>query len=329
VVTQANGAFEITGVPSPFIGTLVGTAASWTPDVRKVLVLGLPAHIDMRLAQPNDFEDDDGEMNASGEWQWGIPSYENGPNAHSGEFCWGTDLTGNYSASTDHRLTTPEYDLTGLNDPRLTFWHWYSIWGPYDGINVMISTNGGADWEVIEPVDGYSDPCIDGIPGNPCPPGWTGASGGWIPAVFDLRHYEGETVSFRFVLGTWGYTGSPGWYIDDLQVHGAGVSSAEDPMLLRGPFLGRPQPTPSSGTVAIDYGLDATGRVVACVYDAAGRLVRQLVDQTIPAGTHVLRWDGTNDRGFAVRPGIYFVRMAIGRGGNATAELTRKMVILQ
>ena len=41
-----------------------------------------------------------------------------------------------------------------------------------------------------------------------------------MPAAFDLNDFAGETVRVRFILGTWGFTGSPGWYIDDLQVHG-------------------------------------------------------------------------------------------------------------
>ena len=110
-----------------------------------------------------------------GQWQWGVPNFNLGPDAHSGQRCWGTNLNGHYSAQQDHVLTTPYFDLTGMIDPRLALWHWYSIWGPYDGINVEIMIE-GQNWQVLHPVGGYPDSCIDGLPGAGCEPGWTASS---------------------------------------------------------------------------------------------------------------------------------------------------------
>ncbi len=325
VTTDENGNYDITDIPVGTFSTLVATASDLTPDQRPVLVLDMPAYIDLRLAAPDTFEDDDGGMSVTGgQWQWGEPSYENGPEAHSGVRCWGTNLTDNYSPYQTHRLETPEYDLTDMEDPRLAFWHWYSIWGPYDGINVSISVDGGS-WEVIEPVDGYPDPCIDGLPGNPCPPGWTGSTDGWVPAVLDLRDHVDTTVSFRFTLGCYGYTGSPGWYIDDLQVHGRFLGTVDETAQVPRDFLATPVPSITSGAATMVYGLSQPAHVDAHVFDVTGREVRRLWAGRLPAGHHQLHWDGYTDDGLRAAPGIYFVRLRT----EGRTELLRRLAVVR
>ena len=48
------------------------------------------------------------------------------------------------------------------------------------------------------------------------------------------------------------------------------------------------------------------------VLDCAGRLVRVLDSSTLAAGPHLLRWDGTDARGAAVRAGLYFIELDRG-----------------
>ena len=50
-----------------------------------------------------------------------------------------------------------------------------------------------------------------------------------------------------------------------------------------------------------------------CVHDAAGRLVRTLVDGVQPPGTHSATWDGRNERGEPVAAGVYLCRFALDR----------------
>lgn len=65
-------------------------------------------------------------------------------------------------------------------------------------------------------------------------------------------------------------------------------------------------------------------RINLSVYDLTGRLVRTLVNGPKEAGTHSALWDGRNDRGKQVAPGIYFYRLQFG---DATAA--REMVVLR
>ena len=47
------------------------------------------------------------------------------------------------------------------------------------------------------------------------------------------------------------------------------------------------------------------------IYDLKGREVAVLVDEALPAGNHIARWDGRDDGGRESPSGIYFVRLAI------------------
>jgi flagellar hook assembly protein FlgD len=48
------------------------------------------------------------------------------------------------------------------------------------------------------------------------------------------------------------------------------------------------------------------------IFDAAGRLVRTLVESVYGQGRHAAVWDGKDNRGAAVASGIYFCRFKTG-----------------
>ena len=58
--------------------------------------------------------------------------------------------------------------------------------------------------------------------------------------------------------------------------------------------------------------MPAAGRASVRLYDIQGRLVRQLLDGTVPAGPHELRWDRRTTAGERSRAGIYFVEFRAG-----------------
>ena len=76
--------------------------------------------------------------------------------------------------------------------------------------------------------------------------------------------------------------------------------------------LGVPVPNPSpgatrialSGPLAVPAGAFGVG-----VYDARGRLVRQLTDAPPAGGSTSLLWDGQDSGGAAVPSGVYFFRL--------------------
>lgn len=76
-------------------------------------------------------------------------------------------------------------------------------------------------------------------------------------------------------------------------------------------------PNPARGACTIRWSTGGGGVVRVEVVDAAGRTVRRLASGWRPAGGQSLAWDGRNDGGAAVAPGVYFARVAGARGAQS------------
>lgn len=81
-------------------------------------------------------------------------------------------------------------------------------------------------------------------------------------------------------------------------------------------------PNPFNPTTSIVFYNPNVESVSIVIYDVSGARVRTLLDGTIPAGRHVVPWDGTNDGGRAVGSGVYYCRLTAGK-----KTLTKKMVV--
>ena len=75
-----------------------------------------------------------------------------------------------------------------------------------------------------------------------------------------------------------------------------------------------------SGTL-IPFSLPSDDQVSLKLYSVDGRLVRTLASGPVEAGLHEVAWDGTNEAGQRVVPGVYFYSLKVGE-----KELTRKLV---
>lgn len=76
--------------------------------------------------------------------------------------------------------------------------------------------------------------------------------------------------------------------------------------------LAAPYPNPFRGDAALRFDLARPGEVTLEVYDVLGARVRTLANGTWAAGRHSLSWDGRDDDGRAVSPGMYLVRLRAG-----------------
>jgi hypothetical protein len=88
--------------------------------------------------------------------------------------------------------------------------------------------------------------------------------------------------------------------------------------------LSRPSPNPLSRTTTLAFSIAERGLVALAVYDARGALVRRIVNEALPPGSHERAWDGRNDEGCPVASGVYFARL---EAEGATDE--RKVVVLR
>jgi choice-of-anchor B domain-containing protein len=80
-------------------------------------------------------------------------------------------------------------------------------------------------------------------------------------------------------------------------------------------------PNPFNPTTTIEFVLSETKHVTLEIYDAAGRRVRKLLDETRAAGPHAVTWNGTDDAGMQVSSGVYFCRLD-GAGVTETRRMT-------
>lgn len=80
----------------------------------------------------------------------------------------------------------------------------------------------------------------------------------------------------------------------------------------------RVAPNPTRGAALLIFTLPAAQAVRADVYDVAGRPVRHLVDDVLPAGAQSIGWDGNDAGGQRATAGLYFIRVVTAAGARRT-----------
>jgi hypothetical protein len=100
-------------------------------------------------------------------------------------------------------------------------------------------------------------------------------------------------------------------------------SADVEPADLPGEFrLYASAPNPFDATTTVRYDLPSSERVKLTVFDVTGKVVRTLVDLPVQAaGRHSATWDGRDEAGRSVAPGVYFSRLETGRF-SATERMT-------
>jgi len=78
-------------------------------------------------------------------------------------------------------------------------------------------------------------------------------------------------------------------------------------------------PNPFNPTTSINYGLETDGHVEIMIYDAAGRLVEELMNGHQDGGSYSLTWNASSQAS-----GMYFVKMVAG-----DFVQTQKLVLLK
>jgi len=187
----------------------------------------------------------------------------------------------------------------------------FVVWGQYDGM--------GDNWYNLDPGEGYAW-------GGDWGTYWYEPDGGVI-SLSDLAGYPGVIVEFWF-LSESGQPQGFGVAIDEILVTGTPATGVDDHQehasVPRGYRLYTPYPNPFNAQTNIRYLLSEEAPVRLDIYNLRGQLVKTLARGTVPAGDHIVNWDGTDERGQMTASGLYICRLQ-----TTGLSLCEKVVLLR
>ncbi len=262
---------------------------------------GTIAAVNFVLAAPDFFDDIESGL---AEWtgSWGTTT----TTSHSPSTCMTDSPGGNYGSNDFETMTlATAIDLSSAESAELSFWHRYDTESGYDYCYVEVSTNNGSTWTDVATYDGSQST--------------------WTEETIDLTSYVGASqFKIRFLLDSDGFIERDGWYVDDVLIAIEGPETGVDDLVARELAISN-FPNPFNPHTNVSFQMPSRGTADVRVYDAAGRLVRTLLDgDERDAGSHHVIWDGRDDAGRGVAAGVYFSRIIAG-GREASA----KMVLLK
>jgi hypothetical protein len=118
----------------------------------------------------------------------------------------------------------------------------------------------------------------------------------------------------RICVGSGGVNGCP-------PITGVGAPATSAPARLT---VGPSQPNPFNPQTTLTYTLADAAEVTVTVFDATGRVVRELHRGAQIAGPHTITWDGRDDQGATLSSGVYHLRVEA-----AGQTKTQKIVLLK
>ena len=82
-------------------------------------------------------------------------------------------------------------------------------------------------------------------------------------------------------------------------------------------------PNPFNPATTLRFELPTAGHAQLRIFDTRGRLVANLIDESLAAGIHAVTWHGRDDHGRALASGAYFGRLDFGH----RVETNRLMLV--
>jgi hypothetical protein len=226
----------------------------------------------------------------------------------------------------------------------------------YHYFQIIAHTANPMTFYASQPDSGYS---VDNL--SPCPPLALAGEQSYVPEGLTLTwdpNTETDLDGYAIYRGVGpGFTPGPGnllaepcdtFYFDDgwrwdggycykvaaLDVHGnesgyallcsEDVTGGETPEVPQASFLAQNHPNPFNPATTISFGLHEPAHATLKIYDAAGRLVRVIIDGHRAANRYEVTWNGRDAAGNAAASGVYFYKLEAG-----SFRETKKMVLLK
>ena len=172
---------------------------------------------------------------------------------------------------TDQLLVSPAVVLPGIEESPITLY--FSNYQHFEDPNndgrcwdagiLEISTDGGTNWSQIPNGELLTDPYDNIIWNNTAgnnpitedygaTQAWCANPQDWLISAVDLDAYAGQTVNFRWRIGTDSAAGNEGWYIDDIKVQSCEAPESGPTIYL--PIVRKVDTTSANGTAALPFG---------------------------------------------------------------------------
>ncbi|HPS61091.1 MAG TPA: C25 family cysteine peptidase [Candidatus Cloacimonas sp.] len=260
--------------------------------------------------------------------QWHRSSYRNHTENGTYSMKFGGTGSAQYSGSAFGALESPVFNVNPGCE--LKFYHWMSAENhstnhsyAWDGGFVQMSVNGG-NWNQITPVGGYPYKIYNNSASPLSADTWVySGSLDWTEATFELGNISG-TAQFRWVFGSDGYVSGEGWYIDDVHVVGYVENEDETIPSSKEVVLYENYPNPFNPETTIVFSLPVRMPVCLEVFNVKGQLVNRLLNDTLPAGTHRIVFNGLDIKKRNIASGVYYYRITTPSGVQM-----RKMLLLK
>jgi hypothetical protein len=135
-------------------------------------------------------------------------------------------------------------------------------------------------------------------------------------AVYEVPYDLEGVYSVGIVVGNANKTGVNRSYSLQIEKVDATTTAASD--VAAALAITGNHPNPFNPSTAIAFALGGTAATQLDIYDLSGRKVRTLVDATLDAGQHTVRWNGQDDAGRPLASGTYVARLR--SGGQVTSH---------
>ncbi len=222
---------------------------------------------------------------------------------HSPTRSFSESPTGNYSNNSVRTLTlTTARNISSNPVTILSFYHRFDI-ELMDNAYVEVSSDGGTSWNSVK----Y----------------YYGIQNEWTQEILDITELADSTTNLkiRFTVVTNRAGVADGWYVDDIKITNymdvlTGISGNQEIPLSFS--LSQNYPNPFNPSTTIKYQLPKSEFVRISLYDALGRFVRNIVNESKTAGSYDISFDGTG-----LASGLYIYKIEAG----VFSEVKKMMLI--
>ncbi len=229
----------------------------------------------------------------------------------AGDYCFFFGSGTAYTDLADGALSTPDLNIGSV--AWLKFWHTidaemdgsYQAW---DGGIVEVSTDGGENWQQVEPLPGYNR-TIRSNPASPFAAGTRCYSGNisWRKDSLDLAPFSPK-ARVRFHFGSDARVTGGGWFIDDIELV-TNISEIAEGLFKPSELSLHLAPNPFNAALTIEFTPTSESMKIE-IFNISGRILR---DFEFGIEQNRIVWDGRDQSGAQMPAGIYLVRISDGK----------------